>query len=54
MIADLQPSTERATCEGSICLACSEGHHEQALLNEHCSCPCHGTATLNFDSEVAA
>ena len=28
-----------------ICMACSEGDHEQALrAHERCTCPCHGMA----------
>lgn len=41
------------TCDHArICKACAEGDHEQIVLDEQCSCPCHGT--LNSSGEVAA
>ena len=42
-----RPSREHA----QVCLACTEGDHEQVLLGERCPCPCHGARR---DSEVAA
>lgn len=34
-----------------VCLACAQGDHEQALVNERCPCPCHSSPKA--DSEVA-
>jgi hypothetical protein len=36
----MRPSGEQA----QICLACAQGDHEQVLLTDQCSCPCHGKA----------
>ena len=43
-----RPNRERT----QVCIACSEGHHEQALVNEQCGCPCH--PAHRAESEVAA
>ena len=55
MMGNTQPPNlpARASRELALaCVACSEGHHEQALVNEQCRCACHGRLAANH--EVAA
>jgi hypothetical protein len=48
-ITDAPVSAVRST----VCIACSEGDHEQALrARERCTCPCHDIAKPS--AEVAA
>jgi len=46
------PATRPGNEHAGVCLACSEGDHEQALVNEHCLCPCH--CAQPAEREVAA
>jgi hypothetical protein len=41
------PSAPPSHTPVQICLGCAEGDHDRVPLDEHCSCPCHGTARLN-------
>ena len=37
-----------------ICIACSEGDHDQILGKNSCSCPCHGAVGITPEAASVA